>query len=242
VPALPNLRWVPVYLAGGVTDELVPLPIERAEADGLAALGNRYRWVIYPAVDHVAFELADSFGDAAKFMGDARRVRNPGEFIFVWAPANGGGLSGNQITGGGMSWTQLPKYGVGTTGDYWLRHLTARTDEGLAEVQAKSGMRPDRSVTAHSQRNITVDGPGPGIASQLTWTRGKRPARKPVITLRLTNVRALTVQLHAAGFDAGRHGTRRGTLRVTSDGPATLRLGDRTVHVTKGTTAVRFTV
>jgi hypothetical protein len=44
VAELPNLRWVPVYLAGGATDELVPLTVQKAEADGLEALGYRYRW------------------------------------------------------------------------------------------------------------------------------------------------------------------------------------------------------
>ncbi|MGN6474167.1 MAG: prolyl oligopeptidase family serine peptidase [Mycobacteriales bacterium] len=237
VTGLSNLRWIPTYLAGGVTDELVPITIERAEADGLAALGDRYRWVVYPAVDHVAFELADSFGDAARFMGNATRVRNPGEFSYTWLPSNGGGLGGGQITSGGISWTQLPKYGVGTTGAYWVRNLAARSAKQYATVRADSGQRPDRSVITHSTRNITVDGPGPGIASQLTWTRGKRPTARPVLTLRLTNVKSLTVLLHAAGFSPG----QAGTLRVTSDGSAVLHLRDRTVRVTKGHTTVRFT-
>ncbi|HVU61579.1 MAG TPA: alpha/beta hydrolase-fold protein [Mycobacteriales bacterium] len=237
VPALSNLRWIPTYLAGGVTDELVPLPIEMAEANGLAALGDRYRWVVYPAVDHVAFELADSFADAASYMGDAKRVRNPGRFSFTWYPGNGGGLSANQVTGGGISWTQLPKYGVGTTGDYWLRHLAARSSTRDAAIHAYSGERPQRPVTAHSAHNITVAGPGPGIASQLTWTRGNRPAARPVITLRLTNVRALTVLVHAAGFDPGRDGR----LQVNTDGRTSLQLGNRTVVLSKGSTTVHFT-
>lgn len=237
VPSLANLRWIPTYLAGGVTDELVPITIEKAEADGLAALGDRYRWVVYPAVDHVAFELADSFADAAKYMGDATRVRNPGTFSFTWFPSNGGGLSGNQITGGGISWTQLPKYGVGTTGDYWVRNLHARSQQKYATVSAESGERPQRSIVTHSTRGIAVDGPGPGVASQLTWTRGTRPAARPVITLRLTNVKKLTVLLRAAGFAHG----QAGRMHVTSDGQATLRLGDRVVRLPKGRTAVRFT-
>jgi poly(3-hydroxybutyrate) depolymerase len=237
-PALANLRWVPVYLAGGVTDELVPITIEKAEADGLAALGNRYRWVIYPAVDHVVFELADSFADAARYMGNPKRVRHPGTFTFTWIPSNGsGGLSASQITGGGMSWTQLPKYGVGTTGDYWLRHLGARSNKRQATIHASSGMRPDRSVSTHSSHSIAVQGPGPGIASQLTWTRGNRPAATPVITLKLANVKALTLLLGAAGFPHGQHGT----LRVVTDGPTTLHLGDRVLHLPKGHSTLHFT-
>jgi pimeloyl-ACP methyl ester carboxylesterase len=237
VPTLGNLRWIPTYLAGGVADELVPVTIERAEADGLAALGDRYRWVVYPAVDHVAFELADSFSDAAKFMGDAKRVRNPGTFTFRWFPSNGGGLSGNQITSGGISWTQLPKYGVGTTGAYWVRNLAARSSTEYATVRADSGERPERSVITHSTRNITVDGPGPGLASQLTWTRGKRPVRRPVITLHLTNVRHLTLQLGAAGFRRG----QPGRLVVWTDGESAIQLAPGNVVVAgKGRTTFAF--
>ena len=238
VPSLANLRWIPTYLAGGVADELVPLPVEMAEANGLAALGDRYRWVIYPAVDHVAFELADSFADAAKFMGDAKRVRNPGRFSYSWYPSNGGGLSANQLTGGGISWTQLPQYGVGTTGDYWLRDLSARSLTKYATVNADSGMRPDRWVSTHPSRNIAVDGPGPGLATQLTWTRGKRPAKRPVITLRLTDVDRVRVLPRAAGFSAG----QPGTIRVVTDGPVALIVGDRkAVLMGKGKTTVHFT-
>ncbi len=231
VPSLANLRWIPTYLAGGVTDELVPITIEKAEADGLAALGDRYRWVVYPEVDHVAFELADRFADAAKYMNDAKRVRNPGTFSFTWFPSNGGGLSGNQITGGGISWTQLPAYGVGTTGDYWARHLQARSLTRYATVRAESGKRPERAVITHSSRGITtVDGPGPGVASELTWTRGKRPAARPLIRLHLSNVAALTILRRGAGFRR-RQG---GELVVTTDGSTAIRIGRQLFHVHKG--------
>jgi hypothetical protein len=92
-------------------------------------------------------------------------------------------------------------------------------------------------VTTHSSSGIAVKGPGPGLASQLTWTRGKRPATRPVITLGLANVKTLTVLLHAAGFRHGQHGT----LRVITDGPVTLHLSDRVVHLRQGHTTVHFT-
>jgi poly(3-hydroxybutyrate) depolymerase len=237
VPSLRNLRWVPTYLAGGAEDELVPVTVERAEATALGKLGDRYRWLLYPALDHVAYELADSFADAAKFMGHARRVINPGRFAFTWVPRNTAqAFAQRATTGGGLSWTQLPKLGVGTTGDYWVRHLKARHTAGDASLTAFSGERPMRSVTTHSTHKVAVkDGPEPGFASTLTWTRGARPHRRAVIRLHLSNVGSLRVLLRAAGF---RH--EPGIARITTNGPTTIRLGRRTVHVTKGVHVVRF--
>ncbi len=240
VAALANLRWVPVYLAGGAADELVPVTIEKAEADALAALGDRYRWLLWPAVDHVAFELADSFADAAKFMGRDKRVHNPGQFQFVWTPSNSqDAFSTRFATGGGISVTQLPAYGVGTTGDYWLRDVKARIKTRLARISALSGERPERGIKTHTSRQVALSsGPGPGVATQLTWTRTSRPAPRPVIRLRLTNVRRLTVLLRAAGLRAG----EQVTLRIVTDGTTTVVLpaANRVVHVPQGRHVVRF--
>jgi hypothetical protein len=193
--------------------------------------------LVYPLVEHAVFELADSFADAARYMGDARRTRNPGTFSYTWYPSNGGGLTEDQVTEGGISWTQQPKYGVGTTGAYWVRNLRARATKNYATVEADSGQRPDRAVITHESFNVAVTGgPGPGIASQTTWTRGNRPAPRPVITLTLRNVRGLKVLLRDAGFRDG----QRGSLVVRSDGAATIHLADRAVRVGKGRTTVRF--
>jgi hypothetical protein len=238
VPPLANLRWVPTYLAGGTADELVPVPVQQSEADALGALGLRYRWLVWAVMDHVVFELADSFADAAAYMGAAKRVRNPGQFSYTWYPRNSEqAFSDRAATGGGVSWTQLPKYGVGTTGAYWVRHLEARSTKHMARIDAKSGMRPDRAVTTHSTQGIAVTGgPGPGVASQLTWTRGKRPNARPTILLKLANVGSLTLLLRDAGFRKG----QRGTLRVTTGGPTAIYLGGRVVYLGKGQSTVHF--
>ena len=217
----------------------MPVTIEQGEANGLAALGDRYRWVVYPAVDHVIYELADSFADAAAYMGDAQRVRNPGNFSFTLGThRTAERLSGNQITSGGISWTQLPKSASArpaTTGCGTSPRDHTRTTRRIERVLRRA---PDAAASiTHSAQGIAVDGPGPGHrVSTLTWTRGKRPAPRPVITLLLTNVRSLTVLLHAGGFQTG----QRGTLQVTTDGTTTLHLGGRTVHLSKGPTTVRF--
>jgi predicted esterase len=239
VPSLRNLRWVPVYLAGGAADELVPITVERAEATALQALGDRYRWVLYPLVDHVIYELADSFADGAAFMGNARRVVNPGYFSYTWDPRNTQQAFASRVSdGGGISWTQQPKLGVGTTGDYWLRHLEARTKSKTASLRANSGERPMQSVKTHVAHNVAFKGgPGPGVASSLSWTRGARSHRHPVIRLHLSNVRSLRVLVHGAGFGV-RH--PHGHLKVATDGPTVVRIGHRRIHFAKGTHVVPF--
>ncbi|HWB65403.1 MAG TPA: peptidase [Mycobacteriales bacterium] len=237
-PSVVNLRWIPTYLAGGLADELVPVTLEAAEANQLAALGNRFRWLLYPATDHIAFELEDAFGDAAHYMDNPRRVRNPGSFTFTWVPRNTPtSLDQTKLLSGGIPWTQRPGLGVGTTGDYWVRDLTARSASRDATVAAHSGERPERAVTSHLTRNVALSGgPGPGLATTQTWTRGRRPAAKPVITLRLTNVRSLRVLPAAAGFAAG----HAGRLRVTTDGRTTIHVGDRAIHLGRGHHVVRL--
>jgi hypothetical protein len=237
IPSLANLRWVPTYLAGGLADELVPVTLQKGEADRLAALGQRFRWVLYPATEHVLFELGDAFGDAVKYMGNPRRALNPGSFSFTWTPRDAPSPRGVTSFAAGIAWTQRPDLGVGTTGAYWVRNLRARTGTSDASVTARSGQRPDRAVTPHLKRDIPLTGgPGPGIATTQTWSLGARAKATSVITLRLHNVASLRVLLRAAGFAAG----QRGTLRVVTDGPTTVVLGRRTVHVGSGTHVVRF--
>jgi hypothetical protein len=74
------------------------------------------------------------------------------------------------------------------------------------------------------------------VATQQTWTRGKAPRRTSVIRLTLTDVHSLRILLDAAGFAAGQHGR----LVVTTDGATTVRLGSRSLHLTKGRHTVHF--
>jgi hypothetical protein len=58
------------------------------------------------------------------------------------------------------------------------------------------------------------------------------------MTLRLANVRSLTVRLRDAGFRKG----QRGTLHVTTDGPTAVHLCGRVVYLSKGQSTVHFRV
>ena len=191
----------------------MPITLEQAEANALAALGDRYRWLVWPAVDHALFELIDAFADAARYMGNSHRVRNPGSFTFEWTPSNSEDKFSNRLVGGGgIPVTQLPKYGVGTTGDYWLRHLKARNNQREARISAHSGERPDRGVTTHTSRSVVVSGgPGPGLATELSAQRhggrSERLNRGKVFDERLTLRHALTA--HGEGERDGREKSLR---------------------------------
>ena len=212
-PLLENLRWVPTYLAGGAEDELVPAPDELAMANGLDALGYQYRWLLYPAEDHVALELQDGFSDAATFMGSSARMTRPGRITFRWNDDN------NSAT-----------YGYGVTGTYWLRDLAARSGGSDALIDATSSADPDPSVTPVRTRSLDVPGdPSPAVVTQLAWKLGSSPKTLPVITLQLTNVGALTIDLSQAGIASGSY-----TLDVQTDGPVAITLGARTLHLAAG--------
>jgi len=201
-PLLENLRWIPTYLAGGAEDELVPVSQEKAMADELDSLGYRYRWLLYPTEDHVAFELQDGFADAAAYMGHDTVVTRPGRITFRWNASENNS-----------------EYGYGITGAYWLKGLTARTAAADSVIDATSSGDPDAPVIQQRSRSVdpTAD-PTPAVITQLTWASGKRPVPGPVVTISLINVAALTLDPAGAGFAPGQHYQ----VVVNTDGPGTL--------------------
>ena len=225
-PAVENLRWVPVYLAGGAADELVPVTNQKAMADSLDAKGYRYRWLLYPAEDHVVLELQDGFSDAAAFMGQTRRTARPGHVTYRWTATK----------------TDNAALSFGVTGAYWLRSLSARDGATEARLDAVSTARPDASVTPVRTTGIFVPGdPTPAITRQLTWTLGARSARRPAITAALTNVASVSILLADAGIRTG----EAGTLTITTDAPTSITLvasaGTTTVTIPAGTTTIPIT-
>jgi hypothetical protein len=243
LPSLVNLRWVPTYLAGGAQDELVWVTTQKQQADAMDRLGLRYRWLVYPAMDHVAYELADSFGDAAAYMKDDLRTTDPEHVTFTWTPRDAATFaSSNELTQGGISWTQRPDLAVGTTGAYWLRDLKARSVNSDASVDASSAsLTTIEGTPARSQSAATTGGPEPGIATTLDWhpnTIAVRPVPGPALRLHLSNVRSLAVLLKLAGLG---HPGERVTLTVDTNGPVAIRLAAKTLHIGAGHHVVRFT-
>lgn len=229
VPELENLRHVPVYLAGGALDELVPVTVHRAQADGLDELGYRYRWLVHAAEDHVSFELRDGFDDAAAFMADARRTSRPARFTFRWNPLDTG-RTYDPVTGSeeetALATVQRPDLGVGTTGAYWVHDLVARDGAPYGRVDAVSAALPDPAVQPVRSDDVVVPGQlSPAVVQQLEWQLGAAGPTADGVTLDLTGVAAATLDMPGAGLPL----SGCSAVTVRSDGASTLVLDGGTV-------------
>jgi hypothetical protein len=89
----------------------------------------------------------------------------------------------------------------------------------IATIVADDAALPEPAVTPERSGTKLVTQPIPGTNSQLTWKLGATPAPAPRLTLTLTDVAGMTVDMAQAALSSG-------TVAVTSDGPAALTLAD----------------
>ena len=83
-------------------------------------------------------------------------------------------------------------------------------------MSASSGGLPEPEHTVEHHTGV-ANGPTPAVTDSLTWTPGATPKGAQTLTLSLTDVAALAVDMNAAKLKCP-------TVTVTSDGPATLTL------------------
>jgi pimeloyl-ACP methyl ester carboxylesterase len=195
-PFVANARWIPYVIDQTYADELVPTPGVIAQAQNFDSLGQRYNLFIHTGGDHLAFAIEDRFSDAVTALGNPVRVTNPGFFTYSWYPS----LNSSTL-------------GIGATGDYWLSGLAARTAAygTIATIKAADAALPDQAVTDQRFGPALVTQPLPGTETGLTWSLGARPASRRLMTLKLTDVAALTLDARSAKFATG-------TITITSDG------------------------
>ncbi|OBH23694.1 peptidase [Mycobacterium sp. E1715] len=188
---LVNARWLPYVIAHGLVDELVPFPSAAEQALELDRLGYRHRFTVYPLEDHLAWVLQDKFEDPIAHMETGLRQADPGHITFAWHP-------------------QLVRddLGIGPHRVWWLSGLaadpavTARRG-AIAEVDARSYARPDPTHTVRHHRGFMLNfDPTPGVYSELDWRVGPPVSPLPYLTLRLTGVAAITVDVQRAGLAA----------------------------------------
>jgi predicted esterase len=201
-----NARWLPFVMADGAADELVPVSSVLDQINHFDSLGERYRFELYPAEDHLVFATQDGFSSAAAHMGDGVRQRDPGHVSFSWYPH-----------------LVRPDLGIGPTSAYWVEGLAARAAAPgtLASVDADSHARPDPLAAIERTHGVLVPGdPGPAAVSELEWHLGAAPPPRAQLDLTLTDVGALTLDLQDAGFAP----RREGAVAIATDGSADLSL------------------
>ena len=216
-----NALWTPYRIGHGTFDQLVPFTSVEAQVGRFDALGLRYRFVRYPAEDHLLFATQDRFDTVVDGLGTPAVERNPHRIDYTWRPH----LSRRDL-------------GIGATTAWWTSQLKARSAEpgSLARVRARSyGVRA-RSHDVERAGPEPVTSPLPAFLSTLEWTIGELLNQKQRLELRLTNVEKVTV-------DMGRAGLRCGAVEVRSDGDARVRLvnlpgDDPELQVSEGTTAL----
>ena len=205
-----NARWLPYVIAHGLVDELVPFASAAEQVLELDRLGYRHRFTVYPFEDHIAWVFQDKFEDPVAHMGTGLRQADPGHITFAWYP---------QLV--------RSELGIGPHQMWWLSELTAdpavtARRGAVAEVDARSYARPDPTHTVRHRRGVILNfDPTPGLYSELDWQVGPPVAPLPYLTLRLTGVASLTVDVARAGLAA----LQASTITVATDTAAQITLG-----------------
>ncbi|CAB4769762.1 unannotated protein [freshwater metagenome] len=216
-----NALHLPFRIGQGALDQLVPFTSVEQHVARFAALGLRHRFVRYPAEDHLVFATQDRFDTVLDGLGLPVVERDPREVDLTWRP---------HLT--------RPGLGIGATTAYWLRGLAARDSSpgSLARVQAVSEALPGTDVEVVTSGPTPVVSPLPALLQETTWQTGPALPVSDVLSLGLTNVSRVTVDLVRARWTCG-------TLQVTSDGPAVVLLagprGTERIEVGEGVRRVQ---
>ena len=206
---LENARWLPLVIAHGLLDGLVPFASVAEQVLELDRLGYRYRFTVYPFEDHVAFLFRDKFDDPVAHMGTGLRQPDPGHISFAWYP---------QLV--------RPDLGIGPHQVWWLSELSAAADVtatpgAIAAVDARSYAHPDEARTTRRRRGFLPHlDPTPGLYTEQEWRLGPPAEVLPYLTLTLTGVAALTIDVVRAGLAA----LPRSTITVATNTAAQVSL------------------
>ncbi|MEO3761615.1 prolyl oligopeptidase family serine peptidase [Mycobacterium sp. B14F4] len=205
---LPNGRWLPFVIAHGMVDQLVPITSVLSQVLELDRLGYRYRFTVYPFEDHISWALEDEFDDPISHIGTELRAGDPGHITFSWYPE-----------------LVRPDLGLGPHRVWWLSDLQAdpvatRRRGAVASVDARSYARPDPTRTIRRRRGIEPDLDEPGLYTELEWRRGPSVEPMPFVTLKLTAVAQVTLDVVRAGLAR----LDPSSIDVSTDAPARVTL------------------
>ncbi len=175
----------------------------------LHRLGYRYHFTLYPMEDHVAMAMQGKFADSVAHMVTDVRKADPGHISFSWYPQ-----------------LERPDLGVGPHRVWWISGLSATSEAAsrrgaVATVEARSWARPDVPHRVRRSGGFVLSfRPTPGVYAEQTWQPEREIGAQPRMTLELTGVAGLTVDIARAGLAALSHST----IAFTSDSSAHITL------------------
>jgi predicted esterase len=213
---LASLRNVPVLMWNALADELVPPTSYLPTADELDRLGYRYELDIYTA-EHLTLAIHDQYAPAAEFLGTAEVDRNPPHVTYVANPG-----------------IDRPHLGVVADHAYWLSDVRTRgSGQGTVDALSHAFGAGDPVATPTAIGAGTL---GDGNLGTLAFTRQYKtwgPALPRLaanrIDLTAQNVGEVTINVKRARVACDVD------LRVTSDGPLTVKLAGCKRTVQAGT-------
>ncbi len=212
-----NAHNLPFEIVHGNLDELVPVTGVQHQADTFVAAGNAVRFYRHSADDHLSFTLYDEWGRTRDFLGNAARDRDPVRVVYKRMPA-----------------MDLPKHGLVFDGAYWvdgieLRDATAPDAAGSVDVTSHGRGGNRRKLENPPPQPV----PGPTTPGTLTEQRvaaGEAIPRANAAELTLRNVSSLKLDAARMGLDL----SKPLRLIADTDGPVSVRIGDRTIELPAG--------
>jgi hypothetical protein len=217
---LASLRWVPLLMWNATADGAF-----ESWAQELFALGYRLEldefadWTPPLALpfggltpDHLQLALDDQFAPAARFLDDARVLRNPPRVTYVFDPP-----------------LDTPQLGAYDGHAYWLSGIRPRSylpQAPLPTIDVRSegfgvgDPQPTGVRIAHGALTGGALGTRSYTSQLQTWTGAPRRPRRNRLDITATNVAVVTIDARRARV------TCSGRLSVHSDGPLSVRLVD----------------
>jgi hypothetical protein len=128
-----------------------------------------------------------------------------------------------RFAGGALFWPDFLYDDHGATGvpELTADPQTTGTRGAIASVDARSYAPPDPTRTARRRRGVEPDlDLSPGLYTELMWRIGPAVDPLPYLTLQLTRVAGVTVDVARAGLAS----LPASTINITTDTPAQIRL------------------
>jgi predicted esterase len=198
-----NDHWVPYVISNAEIDELSPYTDAVEEEQDFQGAGNRFDLFTTSLPEHNATAASDGFStQIAALGGTPEAMVSPGTINYTWCPA---------VVDSAL--------GLGPTSVYWLSGFSERSASASdAQVVVIDGAIPTPSETLSTNTTSVVppDAP-PMLKTTGAWNAGTTPAPNATLSMKLTNVAALSFDTVAARLP-------HGSATIDSDGVTALTL------------------